>query len=112
MDKNPQAARQFYQQVRRFSEQTAIWSSNVIRHQVTPDEAFDLSLISERVYGRRAEFLAVMAAAGLDSFDQELTQREILLPTEQVLDLIKRQTGFESMAERRTDKQPSWSVYG
>lgn len=65
-------------------------------YQTLPDERWDLTLVSQRVYGNRNEFLAVMAAAGLDRFDQELTERELVLPNAQRLEIIKQDTGFTS----------------
>lgn len=65
-------------------------------YQTLPDERWDLTLVSQRVYGNRNEFLAVMAAAGLDRFDQELTERELILPNAQRLEIIKQDTGYTS----------------
>jgi hypothetical protein len=109
MDTNPHAARRFYQAVRTLAETASRWSSGIIPYETTPDEQFDLSLVSERVYGRRDEYLAVMAAAGLDTMDQPMTQRLLLLPTEANLAAVKRRTGFESRSDSRYKKSPTWS---
>lgn len=107
-DKDTRAAKSFYREVRKFAEQAKDWDPNVIFYETLPDEALDLSLVSQRVYGRRDEYLAVMAAAGLDMFDQPLTQRRICLPNEGTLIAIKRRTGFESIADYREDGAPTW----
>lgn len=52
--------------------------------------------MSRRVYGNRNETIAVMAAAGLDRFDQELTERELILPNPQRLDALKQLAGYSN----------------
>lgn len=101
------AAKSFYREVRLFAERTKPWQTAIF-YSVLPDEAWDITLVSERVYGRRDEFLTIMAAAGLDMVDQELTQRQLVLPTEAQLYNLKRKTGFESLAEYRENYQPTW----
>ncbi|GAB4059210.1 hypothetical protein [Uliginosibacterium sediminicola] len=108
IDADPRAAKNFYREVRAFSERTRPWETAVF-YSVMPDERFDLSRVSARVYGRRDEFLAVMAAAGLSSFDQPLEQTTLVLPNEQQLARIKRETGFESIARLRADGAPTWA---
>lgn len=109
IDKDTRAAAAFYRAVRKFSERAKEWDSNAVFYEIKPDERFDLSLVSRRVYGRRDEFLAVMAAAGIDSFDQPLEQKTIALPSDGELLRIKRETGFESIAELREDYAPMWA---
>lgn len=89
------SASRFYRAVRQFSVTAPPWAE-AIRYFTLPDERWDLTLVSQRVYGTRDEYLAVMAAAGLDRFDQELTERQLVLPTPQRLEAIKRMTGFVS----------------
>jgi hypothetical protein len=107
IDLNPQAAKNFYREVRRFAERTRPWQEAIF-YDVQPDERWDLTLVSKRVYGRRDEYLAVLAAAGLDMFDQGLTQKRLVLPSEAQLNIIKRKTGFESIADLREDFAPIW----
>lgn len=83
----------FYSAVREFSVSTAVWQ-DAIRYFTKPDETYDLTLVSQRVYGTRDEFVAVMAAAGLDRFDEPLTQRLLVLPSKAKLEDLKRQTGY------------------
>ena len=109
MDKNPLAAAKFYRAVRNFSLKAKPWDTNVIFYETKPDEQYDLSLVSRRVYGRRDEFLAVMAAAGLNSFDEPLPQKSVAFPNAMTLMQIKRQTGFESLAAYREDSAPVWA---
>ena len=107
LDVNTQAAKDFYKEIRKFSERVKPWQPAIF-YDITVDEAWDATRISERVYGNRHEFLAVMAAAGVDSVDQELTQKRIALPTPAQLYAIKRKTGFESNPEYRDNYQPTW----
>jgi len=88
-------ASRFYREVRKFSVTAPVWE-DAIRYFTKPDERWDLTLVADRVYGSRDEYLAVMAAAGLDRLDQELTERELVLPTASRLALIKSRTGFLS----------------
>ncbi len=109
MDKNSQAAAAFYRAVRDFAQKAKTWDTNVIFYETKPDEQYDLSLVSRRVYGTREEFLAVMAAAGLDSFDEPLPQTKLRLPNALALMQIKRNTGFESRGEYRDEGSPVWA---
>jgi hypothetical protein len=106
-DIDSQAAKNLYREVRSFSERTKGWETAIF-HDVLPDELWDATLVSQRVYGRRDEFLVVMAAAGVDSVDQPLPQRQIVLPTEGQLYAIKRRAGFESLDDYREDGKPTW----
>lgn len=108
IDNNSTAAKNFYKEVRRFSETTKLWEQAIF-YETKPDEVNDITLVSQRVYGRRDEYLAVMASAGLDMVDQPLTQRRLILPTEGQLYAIKRRTGFESVSGNREDFSPTWS---
>lgn len=108
IDKDTGSANRFYRQVRRFSVRTKVWEE-AVWHQVTPDEVMDPTLISQRVYGRRDEFLAVMAAAGVSSLDAGIPMVKLTLPTESQLAKIKRLTGFESIAEYRENGTPVWA---
>lgn len=83
----------FYRQVRNFVEKTPVWG-RAIRYQTKPDERFDMTLISRRVYGRPDEFLTVMAAAGLDSVEQALPEQLLVLPTDAQLSAIKVSSRF------------------
>ena len=66
-------------------------------------------VVSRRVYGRRDEYLAVMAASGIDSVDQALPQKRVALPDEGELNRIKRKTGFESRSDYRENFAPTWA---
>lgn len=92
-------ASRFYRAVRQFAATRQPWQ-DAIRYDSLPDEEWDLTLVSERVYGNRNEALAVMAAAGLDRFDQQLTQRPITLPTPIQLEALKRQTGYATAIQQ------------
>jgi hypothetical protein len=107
MDQNTQAAKNLYREVRQFAERTKPWQPALF-HEVTPDEIWDATLVSRRVYGRRDEFLTVMAAAGIDTVDQPLPQKKLVLPNESQLFAIKRKCGFESREEYRQDGKPIW----
>lgn len=109
LDQDTRAAKAFYREVRKFAESVKPWDATAIFYETKPDEALDLTLVSVRVYGRRDEFLAVMAAAGLDTIDQPLPQKRIVLPNEGQLFSIKRRTGFESIAGYRENGAPTWA---
>ena len=107
IDADTCAAGAFVREIRSFADRIRPWDV-AIRHHVLPDEVRDPTLVSQRVYGRRDEFLAVMAAAGVDVADQPLPTRTIVLPTEGQLAQIKRRAGFESRAELRESGTPAW----
>lgn len=107
-DKDPRAARAFFRDILKFAETTKPWETH-ISYETKPDERFDLSLVSQRVYGRRDEYLCIMAAAELDTVDQPLIQKRLVLPTESQLLAIKRRNGFESIAAYRKDNAPTWA---
>lgn len=109
LDKDTRAAKSFYREVRKFAESAKPWDATAIFYETKPDEMYDLTLVSQRVYGRRDEFLAVMAAAGLDTVDQPLLQKRIVLPNEGKLIDIKRRSGFESIDDLREDYAPTWA---
>lgn len=109
IDKDTRAASAFYREVRKFAESAKPWDTTAIFYETKPDEMYDLTLVSKRVYGRRDEFLAVMAASGLDMVDQPLPQKRIVLPNEGRLIDIKRRTGFESISELRENFAPIWA---
>lgn len=104
LNDDTRSAKDFYREIRKFAERAHPWHSGVVWYETKPDERFDLSLVSARVYGRRDEFFAVLAAAGLDGFDQPLTERMIALPSEFKLTQIKRATHFESIAALRDSR--------
>jgi hypothetical protein len=108
MDYNPQAARAFYRLVRDFAIGATVTTSNAIYYEIKPDERFDASRVSFRVYGRWDEYLTVMAAAGIDTIGQPMDQQTIVLPSDGLLSSMKRQAGFESIAEYRDSGKPTW----
>ncbi len=89
----------FVRAVRSFAEKTPAWAE-ALRYQTTPDERRDLTLISFRAYGTRAEHVAVFAALGLDTMEQEVPEQLIVLPTANQLLAIKRQTGYLTDEEK------------
>lgn len=86
--------------VRNFAQTTPEWAV-AARHWVMPDEVLDPTLISLRVYGVRSEFLAIMAAAGVDSMEQAITPRTLVLPTPPQLRAIKQRCGLITDADSR-----------
>lgn len=85
----------FYREVRQFALTAPSWEP-AIRYFTKPDERWDLTLVAQRVYGSRDEYLTVMAAAGLDRVNQELTERELVLPTMDRLAVLKARCGYQS----------------
>lgn len=90
------SASRFYRAIRQFAQTAPVWETTRIVYFTKPDERWDLTLVSQRVYGNRSEALTIMAAAGLDRFDQELTERELVLPSVERLEAIKRDTGYSN----------------
>lgn len=89
-----QARNRLFVLVRDFAEKTPAWGP-AIRRFTLPDERFDLTRVSVRVYGRASEALVVQAAAGLDSPELELTERALVLPTPQQLRDMKIRAGYD-----------------
>jgi hypothetical protein len=89
-------ASRFYRAIRQFAVTEPVWSPARIVIFTLPNERTDVTLVSQRVYGNRDEFLAVMAAAGLTRFDDLLVEQELVLPNAQQLEAIKQSTGFSS----------------
>lgn len=87
-----------YREVRNFALTSPPFLTNRITYQTLPDERFDVTLVSQRVYGNREEGIVIMAAAGLDSSSQELTERVLVLPDAATLLSIKQSVGFASGA--------------
>lgn len=108
LEQDTRAAADFWREVKKFVESAKDWSVDVIFYQIKPDELYDPTLVSRRVYGRRDEFLTVMAASGTDSVDQPLPQKRIALPSEGALLKLKRKTGFETRADYRENFSPIW----
>lgn len=94
--------------MREFSQRTKSWDVAIF-YETLPDEKWDLTLVSARVYGNRNEFLTIMAAAGLDRADMPLVQQKLVLPNQSQLAVMKRNAGFESNAELRVDFAPTWA---
>lgn len=88
-----QARNRLYQLVRDFAVQTPAYAA-ALRYQTLPDERHDLTLVADRVYGRRSESLVIQAAAGLDSPELELSERLLILPTEAQLQAMKLEAGY------------------
>lgn len=109
LDKDTRAAKSFYREVRKFAESAKPWDTRAIWYETKPDEMYDLTLVSQRVYGRRDEVLAVMAAAALDTPYQPLPQKRIALPMDGLLISFKQSAGFESRAMYRKDGAPTWA---
>lgn len=79
--------------MRKFSQNTK-YGTRHIRHDVAPDERFDLTLVAYRVYGDDSEWLTIQAAAGLDSPEYPLESQILILPTFEDLQALKIQAGL------------------
>lgn len=90
----------FYRAIREFAVTEPIWSGARLVIQTTPAERWDLTLVSQRAYGNRDEYHAVMAAAGLTRYDDILTEQLLVLPSRERLAQIKASTGFKSGPQR------------
>lgn len=98
------ATAEFVRRVRRFAETQPEWAE-AVRYDTKPDERFNLTLASRRVYGVSDEFLAIMAAAGLSSVEQELLEQRLVLPTPAQLQALKSQAGYFNTRFDRTTAQ-------
>lgn len=95
----PSTTAAFVREVRKFAVQTPDYA-DAIRYQTMPDERTDITLIAERVYSDRSAFMAIFAAAGMDTLEQVLPEQLLILPTVEQLMYIKRQTGYLTDAEQ------------
>ncbi|WP_293000020.1 hypothetical protein [Nevskia sp.] len=86
-------AARLYQSVRDFSIRVPVWAQ-AIRYQTLPDERYDLTLVSRRVYGNPDESLVIQAAAGLESTENELLEQLLTLPGPDQLREMKRRAGY------------------
>ena len=109
IDNNTTAAKNFYREVRKFAL-TRKAGDTALYYDTTPDEKYDITLISRRAYGNPHETLAVMASCGLDSVDEEVPQTRLTLPTLAQLYFFKRKCGFESLPEYRESGGPTWAA--
>jgi hypothetical protein len=101
IETNTSAVAIFYQLVRQYALTTPAWAVTQ-SYQTKPDERWDLTLASRRVYGIPDEFLTIMAAAGLDSVEQEMPEQLLILPDAATLKSFKTQAKFVNLADDRT----------
>jgi hypothetical protein len=80
--------------VRDFSQTAQSWEP-AIRMFTRQDEVYSLLRASQRAYGRPEEWMVIQAAAGLDSPEDPMTERELILPTVEKLRQFKRQAGYD-----------------
>ncbi|MDQ7977151.1 hypothetical protein QYH69_07810 [Paraburkholderia sp. SARCC-3016] len=100
IETNTSAVAIFYQLVRQYALTTPAWAVTQ-SYQTKPDERWDLTLASRRAYGIPDEFLTIMAAAGLDSVEQELPEQLLILPDAATLKSFKTQAKFVNLADDR-----------
>ena len=81
-----------HRRIRQFALETPDWAT-AIRYHSKPDEKHDLTLIARRVYGLPNEWPVIMAAAGLQSVDEPLSEQLLVLPTLAQLQTLKRELG-------------------
>lgn len=91
---DPISPARFFQLVADFSATVKPWEE-AIYYQTKPDEVYDITLISQRVYGRRNEILVIMACAGMSCVSEPLTERMLKLPTEVKLAELKKKANFQ-----------------
>lgn len=104
------SASRFFRAVRDFSLSKKPWDS-AIHYDIKPDEAFNLPLISFRVYGNYEETIVVQACTGTDIVDIPIPQETFVFPDSDQLHDLKVSTGFESLDEQRDGKKPAWLEY-
>ena len=83
----------FVRAVRKFSVQTPDWAT-ATRYHTKPDERYNAPLIASRVYGDQSLYMAIFAAAGLDTLEQIIPEQLLVLPSYQQLQAIKIDTGY------------------
>jgi hypothetical protein len=98
------AGAQLWRRVRNFAQSQPEWAECII-YDVKPDEEWDATLIAYRAWGRREEGLAVVAAAGLDSFEHPIKPRRLVLPTLAQLDAMKLEAGYVTEPYELTQAQ-------
>lgn len=108
LDQDNAAARRFYGAVRRFSATAKANTAGILFLQVTPAECWDITKLSQRIYGNRHEGLACMAALGIDQSNLLTEQRTGAFPSAEKLVQIKRDCGYESSPALRADFKPIW----
>lgn len=111
MDVDTAAAMRFWRLVRRFCLQAKPWTRGALFIDTAPAERFDLTKISQRVYGTRHEALTIQAAAGLDHITDPLEQTTLVVPSPEKLRQLKREAGFETIPEMRRNGEPTWKAY-
>lgn len=91
------AVAQFVMMVRSFAQRQPVWGDR-IDYEVRPGYEFDLIRIATEAYGsdiaRRWGWIAVMAAAGMDSVEQPLRPQTIVLPLATQGDEMARACGL------------------
>lgn len=81
-----------HRRIRQFALETPDWAT-AIRYHSKPDERYELTLVSRRVYSTPNEWYIIMAAAGLQSVDEPLNEQLLVLPTLSQLQTLKRELG-------------------
>lgn len=87
------APSRLFRAVRDFAQTTQEWET-AIRYFTKPDEEYDLTLVSYRIYGTRTYTLVIQAAAGLDSPEYRLSARRLVLPTLEQLRKMRVKAGY------------------
>lgn len=100
IEKNSLSCARLVQLVGDFSATIQDWET-AIRYQTKPDEIRDITLVSQRVYGSRNEYLVIMGAAGLSTLDEPLLEQLLILPTMDQLRKLKKQAGYENNKNAR-----------
>jgi len=101
----------YIRRVSMFAQGQPAWSDRIV-YETKPDEEWDMTKAAERVYGSRDEWLAIMAAAGLDGIEQPLTPRTLVLPTADQLRAIKAETGYSVDEWARTPEEAAAPFLG
>jgi hypothetical protein len=97
------AAGNFYRMVRDFAQRQKPWAECIL-YRTLPDEKLDITLAARRVYGTPDEFLTIMAAAGMDSVEQEMPEQDLILPTARQLLELKALAGIATLSSERPEE--------
>jgi phage terminase large subunit-like protein len=98
------AAAAFVRRIGQFAQDQPAWAERIV-YETKPDEEWDMTKAALRVYGTPDEWLTIMAAACLDSIEQPMTPRTLVLPTLPQLMAIKAATGYSIEPFDRTAEQ-------
>lgn len=99
----------FWYEIRRWKWGFKPFENSGVLYEIKPDEKLDATLVSERVYGRRDEYLVICAITDTDRVDNPVHAGRYWFPADEALFGIKRRIGFETRADLIDEEgKPVW----